>query len=792
MSLRDKNKKLRKKKKTVKDFKEQIDEISKSTLKSYIDKAVNSKERMHQNAKLYADRYAKQSATGEHPPRPHGGPDDYERSEKYADKAEKRGQSIKKAVDKLGEETINELSKDTLKSYKDKIQRDVGRAYAIHQDPWKKTSKDDMRKLRNRVKGDERADMRLKEESLDEISKKTLGSYVAKAEKEEDKYQQNYTKLRNTRDTTHGKFSDDTPHMADLDKKAAKRGSGVYLAKQKLAKEEVLDEAGKVYDPITKKMVARKPIKVQAGGGATRNGVPVETGPSKYKEKLKEALSPAKGKWHVYDTKSKDVHSTHATYTKAKNAMTKLNKEHPGYEKPGNMVADKFGMKAASYNEETEQIDEVSKSTLMRYVPSAARDVGSYTYKGKESGEWASHATRAGDWAAAERHSKDEKKSFDKAHKRIKGIDLATKKLGIQKEEVQVDEAIANPLPVQHAVSAVHKTLGPDSASRFLSHLKPGTEKHTTWDKVNDALVKQGVHTRHIARIAQHASHMNEELDEDHKHIPGTQVHASKAQVKATTHQQKMKTESRGHKVIANFLKNREVAQRAFTGQNKPAETPKEPEKKELKKEAVNPALMAILKKRQAAQSATKPIDIGIETPKKDADQKKKMMGIKEGFMTKSIEDDMKNLSSYEYLKKYGKHKHQHRKMFATKSSDLERVEEGFDDYHAIAKELVKRHGKNVDTGHIKDIEDERDSHRPLDKSEVMHHVNKILAKEDHMPTNERWVDYMGKSLTHAHELHKQHAAAEHPAEKADIKGKISKHNQRIIDAAKKLRREGY
>jgi hypothetical protein len=53
---------------------------------------------------------------------------------------------------------------------------------------------------------------------------------------------------------------------------------------QKVAKEELGE--GKVYDPFTKKMVNTKPIKVQAGGGATRNGVPVETGASKYKEKL--------------------------------------------------------------------------------------------------------------------------------------------------------------------------------------------------------------------------------------------------------------------------------------------------------------------------------------------------------------------------------------------------------------------------------------------------------------------------------------------------------------------------
>ena len=44
--------------------------------------------------------------------------------------------------------------------------------------------------------------------------------------------------------------------------------------------------------------------------------------------------------------------------------------------------------------------------------------------------------------------------------------------------------------------------------------------------------------------------------------------------------------ESRGHKVIASFLKNREVAQRAFTGQNKPAE--KKEDKSKIK---MNPTI---------------------------------------------------------------------------------------------------------------------------------------------------------------------------------------------------------
>ena len=516
----------------------------------------------------------------------------------------------------------------------------------------------------------------------------------------------------------------------------------------------------KVYDPFTKKMVPTKPIKVQAGGGATKNGVPVETGPSKYKERpsrpgdiygksfteeteqideldKKTIGSYAKKatkdlKWQQtmrpFDAKrisnrekgidkaidkltkedvqidelskglvaryaNKVAKTTQTNYDKSKdkfqfssgrqdgmkNAVKRLTKEESEqvdesslHRQHFQMVADlikghesaekrkelahhhaelfkkanprfdhaKF-MKAAGVNEEV-QIDEVSKSTLMRYIPKASRDVGSHTYAGKEAGEWASHYTRAGDWSAAEKHSKKSYADFKKANKRIAGIDTATKKLGTQKEEVQVDEAahvydtktnkvhskhdtynkaikaaeklnkehpgydtpgnlvrdkfgvkrideaIAKKLPVQHAVDAVHATLGPKSATRFLSHLTPGSDKHTTWDKVNDALVKQGVQTHHIASIAQKTSRMNEEVID----------------------------ESRGHKVLATFFKNREVAQRSYQGNPaKDAEVAQgggspadqgiaaaKADYKKMNKENVNPALMAILKKRQEAQ----------------------------------------------------------------------------------------------------------------------------------------------------------------------------------------------
>jgi hypothetical protein len=68
-------------------------------------------------------------------------------------------------------------------------------------------------------------------------------------------------------------------------------------------------------------------------------------------------------------------------------------------------------------------------------------------------------------------------------------------------EEVKLAE---EKIPVEHAVKSVRSVLGQSSANRFINHLKPGTDKHTTWNKVNGALMKQGVKPKHIADILVH------------------------------------------------------------------------------------------------------------------------------------------------------------------------------------------------------------------------------------------------------------------------------------------------
>ena len=363
-------------------------------------------------------------------------------------------------------------------------------------------------------------------EQIDELSKRTLARYAKRATSSMKMKQMAATHLRDK----HRDASD--KHQSGV----FNRETGIKRAIDKLAGKYYHEDVEQI-DELSKDTLASY---------------------------AKKASQDARIKQHVAaDFKSKEAHARNPRKKEtwgsiAKKYQSKAWKREDGHDKAIDKLA----------KEETEQIDEVSKSTLMRYIPKASRDVADNVYSAKDQINRSTEHTRAGDWDASKTAHTKATTLFNKANKRIAGIDTATKKLGTQKEEVQVDEAIAKKLPVQHAVDAVHATLGPRSATRFLSHLSPGSDKHTTWDKVNDALVKQGVQTRHIASIAQKTSHANV-------------------------------NESRGHKVLATFFKNREVAQRAYQG---------------------NPAKDAVV-----AQGGGSPADQGIAAAKKDAaDLKKK------------------------------------------------------------------------------------------------------------------------------------------------------------------------
>lgn len=130
--------------------------------------------------------------------------------------------------------TVSELDKSTLKSYADKAhQASQDHAYdADHQYNDKKEQEYSRKMAAKRAAGAAKADAKLKEEeNLDELSKKTLGSYVKKASF-------NAAQSAYQAGGSNGNIAKLQPHMDKLNKRTA----GVHKATDKLTKEEVETE----------------------------------------------------------------------------------------------------------------------------------------------------------------------------------------------------------------------------------------------------------------------------------------------------------------------------------------------------------------------------------------------------------------------------------------------------------------------------------------------------------------------------------------------------------------------
>jgi hypothetical protein len=73
------------------------------------------------------------------------------------------------------------------------------------------------------------------------------------------------------------------------------------------------------------------------------------------------------------------------------------------------------------------------------------------------------------------------------------------------KGSIEVEQLSENTnIPVSHATDAVSKVLGQKGAVNFLAKLKPGVQKHTSWNEINSALIDQGAQPAHIAKVAGH------------------------------------------------------------------------------------------------------------------------------------------------------------------------------------------------------------------------------------------------------------------------------------------------
>jgi Cu/Ag efflux protein CusF len=379
-----------------------------------------------------------------------------------------------------------------------------------------------------------------------------------------------------------------------------------------LQSKEELGE-GKVYDPFTKKMVPTKPIKVQAGGGATRNGVPVETGPSKYKT-LRQAYDAATAgqkvtpkqelKKEAYDHGPIDRDAKVGVGHKAAVlAGSGLDSGKHGTivgsskERTGDMwhiktssgdIVKMHKHRVAKLKEEAEQIDEVSKSTLMRYIPKASRDVADNVAMAKERQVTMAHATHAGNYDMAKKESGKSQISFKKAMQRLKGIDTATKKLGTQKEEVEQIDELSKGLVARYANKVAKTTQANYDKSKdkfqFSSNrqdgMKNAVKRLTKEETVEEQLYKQG------------------------RFVTG----AGKKPFKAPTLASPKVEESKAHKVLNTFFKNREVAQRAFTGQNKTEKPKQEPEKQKVLESRKAEIIKDIMKKKKSDKFEPDPV----------------------------------------------------------------------------------------------------------------------------------------------------------------------------------------
>jgi hypothetical protein len=214
-------------------------------------------------------------------------------------------------------------------------------------------------------------------------------------------------------------------------------------------------------------------------------------------------------------------------------------------------------------NEETEHIDEISKGLVARYANKVAKTTQSNYDKSKDKFQFSSN--------------------------RQDGMKNAVKRL--TKEETQIDE------------------ISRDLADRYLGKVtQQQLQKHGMQPNMYDKLPKnrqKGVSNafkRVLVKSPVKEETVEEQLYKQGRFVTG----AGKKPFKAPTLASPRVEESRGHKVLATFMKNREVAQRAFTGQNKPVEKPKE-EKKPVKESRKVEIVKNIMRKKKSDQFEAEP-----------------------------------------------------------------------------------------------------------------------------------------------------------------------------------------
>jgi hypothetical protein len=454
---------------------EQINEISKDTLHSYIHKAFAQGNDLHYD--LAHSRGDKAT--------------DAERKALQA-KISKRNTGIMKAGKKLREDVSMLSFEDYLKEQK------ACKKEELHPNQKKldknnngKLDSDDFVKLRaGKTK-------EVDEKYVSDAQRKAVwASKNEKGVKEEAELDEAMTPMQKLKDALDRHSEKAVAANKAGDHEAVKVHQG-YMNKiktkmGKLAKNEEVDlqemeelcETGKVYDPITKKMVDRKSIKTKMGGGATRNGVPVTGSTAPVKEEIEQIDELSKKTLGSYVKKaSTDAAKREVRIDRAMDASGS-NYNEPSMQKALNKNAKRFAgiSKAADKlaKEETEQIDEISKQTLASYIPKAAQ---SARFSGMTAQHYANKSDRARNKGMQNAYHSLSMKYKNKAWDREANIKKAAQKLA---KEEKLDELSKKTLQsyqskighdLDRAMDAMPHGTGNDKEDRKLNNRMVGDER---------------------------------------------------------------------------------------------------------------------------------------------------------------------------------------------------------------------------------------------------------------------------------------------------------------------------
>jgi hypothetical protein len=371
----------------------------------------------------------------------------------------------------------------------------------------------------------------------------------------------------------HNKTGEETHEYAKVDKEGRKTGEreyrnaqgkpmgeefAGYIAHYNGQKHEIKNhEAKDLYDAKQKAIAHFKIPKSKHGLLSVKPGVN-EDYESSYDEPRVRYERPIEKDSRLYKKpnaaqKSYDKTSTHEYFAGTYNRNVK--KQKPNFE-------------------EVEQIDELSKGLVARYANKVAKTTQANYDKSKDK--------------------------FQFSSSRQDGMKNAVKRL--TKEETQIDE------------------ISRDLADRYLGKVtQQQLQKHGMQPNMYDKLPKnrqQGVSNafkRVLVKSPVKEETVEEQLYKQGRFVTG----AGKKPFKAPTLAAPRVEESRGHKVLATFFKNREVAQRAFTGQNKPVEKPKE-EKKPVKESRKVEIVKDIMKRKKVDKFNAEP-ELGSTQVKADS-----------------------------------------------------------------------------------------------------------------------------------------------------------------------------